>query len=57
MPQLRTPEAAQTIDRPPINVDPDVARRRLAAIQYGTRRAREAQGQTGHSPSSDGGPA
>jgi signal transduction histidine kinase len=55
--QLRTPEAAQTTDRLPIDVDPEVARRRLAAIQSGTRRARDAQHPTAHRPSSDEGPA
>lgn len=44
-PQLRNP--AQTTpfpaERPPLDVDPDVARRRLAAFQSGTRRARASE--------------
>jgi signal transduction histidine kinase len=42
-PQLRTSEAMQPVseEQPPAEVDPELARQRLSAFQYGTRRARE----------------
>jgi signal transduction histidine kinase len=43
-PQLRSPEEIQPVpvEQPSAEVDPGLARQRLSAFQYGTRRAREA---------------